>query len=186
MGTVKSYWHQVFFILSSDLLNVISWSAHISKSQIILWVSFSRSDSGLGMYQKVVWSNFNVLHNSQWILFPTQSCLVLYFFSTSLLHSLTIWLIFHIFLNKISFYYSVASHWFWLQHHLSLRRCFLLLLLNVCYYFSVSLSVSYDPLPGLYLGWGKFVIICIRSIYVFCSFFWVIFFSHIDCSLLKR
>ena len=40
-----------------------------------------------------VWSNFNFLYNSQWITFPTQSCLVLYFLCASLLHSLIMWLI---------------------------------------------------------------------------------------------
>ena len=34
-----------------------------------------------------VWSNFNPLHNSQLITFPTQSCLVLYSFRSSLLPS---------------------------------------------------------------------------------------------------
>ena len=34
-----------------------------------------------------VWSNFNFLHDSQWITSPTQSCLILYSFCTNLLHS---------------------------------------------------------------------------------------------------
>ena len=37
-----------------------------------------------------IWSNFNFLHSSQWITFPTQSCLVLYSFRINLLHSLII------------------------------------------------------------------------------------------------
>ena len=49
--------------------------------------------SGLCMYHLVVWSSFNLLHNSQWITFPTQLCPVLYSFSTNLLHSLIMWLI---------------------------------------------------------------------------------------------
>ena len=39
------------------------------------------------------WSNLNSLHNSQWITFPTQSCLVLYSLCANLLHSLIMWLI---------------------------------------------------------------------------------------------
>ena len=35
----------------------------------------------------------NFLHNSQWITLPTQSCLALYSFCASLLHSLIMWLI---------------------------------------------------------------------------------------------
>ena len=41
----------------------------------------------------VVWSNFNFLHNSQWIPFSTLSFLILYSFCVNLLHSLTMWLI---------------------------------------------------------------------------------------------
>ena len=40
-----------------------------------------------------VWSNFNFLHNSQWITLLTQSSLVLYSFCAKLLHSLIMWLI---------------------------------------------------------------------------------------------
>ena len=50
----------------------IRWSVCISKSQRILCVSFFRTDSGLCIYNLVVWSNFNFLRNSQWITFPTQ------------------------------------------------------------------------------------------------------------------
>ena len=52
----------------------------------------SRTDSGLCIYHLFVWSNFNFLHNSRWITFPTQSCLVLYSFYARLLHSLIMWL----------------------------------------------------------------------------------------------
>ena len=64
----------------------------ISKSQRSLCVSFSRTDSGLCTYHLFIWSNFNFLHNSQWITLPTQSCLVLYSFCANLLHSLIMWL----------------------------------------------------------------------------------------------
>ena len=40
-----------------------------------------------------IWSNLIVLHNSQWITFPTQSCLVLYTCYVNLLYSLIILLI---------------------------------------------------------------------------------------------
>ena len=51
-------------------------------------------DSGLCIYHLFVCSNLNFLYNSQWIAFPTQSCLVLYFFCTNLLNSFIMWLIF--------------------------------------------------------------------------------------------
>ena len=46
----------------------------ISKSQIILWVSFSKADLD------------NLLHSSHWITYPTQSYLPLYSFCTDLVH----------------------------------------------------------------------------------------------------
>ena len=59
----------------------------------ILCVSFSKTNSGWCIYHLVVRSNFNFLHNSQWVTFPTQSCLVIYSLSTSLQLSLIMWLI---------------------------------------------------------------------------------------------
>ena len=71
----------------------ISWSLCISQSQITLCVSFSRTDSGLCIYHLFILSNFNFLHNSKWITFPTQSCLILYSFRANLLHSLIVLLV---------------------------------------------------------------------------------------------
>ena len=51
--------------------------------------SFSWTNSALYIYHLVVWSKFNLLNNSQWIIFPTQSCLVMYSFCACLLHLLT-------------------------------------------------------------------------------------------------
>ena len=53
------------------------------KSQRILFVSFSSMDSDL-----FLWSNFNFSHKSLLITFPTESCLVFYFFCANFLHSL--------------------------------------------------------------------------------------------------
>ena len=85
-----------FFFLTitrSGHLAEIRWSVCISKFQRILSVSFSRMDSRLCIYHLFVWSNLNFLHNSQWITLPNQSCLVLYTFCATLLHSLIMWLI---------------------------------------------------------------------------------------------
>ena len=65
----------------------------ISKSQRILCVPFSWTDSGLCIYHFAVWSNLSFSHNSLWITFPSQSCLILYSLCASLLHSLILWLI---------------------------------------------------------------------------------------------
>ena len=85
------------FLFLFFFLLIIIWSGRlvdikgfvsISKFQRILCVSFSKTDAGL-----FVWSNFNFLHNSQWIPLPNRSCLVLYSFCANLQHSLIIWLI---------------------------------------------------------------------------------------------
>ena len=53
-----------------------------------LRVSFSWTNSWLSIYYLFAWSKLNFLHNSYWITLSTQSCLVLYSFCISLLHSL--------------------------------------------------------------------------------------------------
>ena len=61
--------------------------------------------------------NFNLLHNSQWITFPTQSCLVLYSFCASLLYSLT-WLL-HLCHHIIYNFYSSSDYnyyFLWVFH----------------------------------------------------------------------
>ena len=70
----------LFIITRSGLLTGIMWSICISKSLRMLCVSFFRIDSGLCIYHLVAWLNVNFLCNFLSITFPTQSCLVLYFF----------------------------------------------------------------------------------------------------------
>ena len=96
-GTAKSTICQVLFFLwiiaRSGHLAEIKWSVYISKSHRSLCVSFSWTDVGLCMYHFFVGLNLNVLHNSQWMTWPFQSCLVLYSFFANLLHSLIMRLI---------------------------------------------------------------------------------------------
>ena len=79
--------------MRSGLLAGIRWSVWMLKSHRSLCVSFSRTGAGLCIYHLFVWSNWNFLHISQWITFPTQSCLALYSLCDNLLHSLIMWLI---------------------------------------------------------------------------------------------
>ena len=88
-----SFFSFLLTIFRSGRLAKISGSVCISKPQSSLYVSFSGTDSGLCIYHLFVWSNFTFLHNSHWITLPTLSCLVLYSFCASLLHSLIMWLI---------------------------------------------------------------------------------------------
>ena len=73
----------LLIITRSGLLAGIRWSVCISKFQRNLWVSFSRTNSGLCIHNLLRCSNLIFLYNSQWITFPTQSCLVLYSFCAS-------------------------------------------------------------------------------------------------------
>ena len=95
--TAKSIiWLVLFFLLiviRSGLLTGIRWSLCMSKSHRSLCVLFSWTGAELCIYHLFGWSNFNLLHISQWITLPTQSCLVLYSFYANLLHSLIMWLI---------------------------------------------------------------------------------------------
>ena len=75
----------------SGLLARIRQSVCISKSQGILYISFSKTHSDLCMYHLVVWWNFSFLHNSQWITFPAQSGLDVYSLCAILLHLLIMW-----------------------------------------------------------------------------------------------
>ena len=82
----------LLIIMRSGLRAEIRRPVCISKSHRSLWVSFSRTGSGLCIYHLLAWSNLNFLHISQWITLPTQSCLALYSFCVNLLHSLIMWL----------------------------------------------------------------------------------------------
>ena len=114
----KSQIHLVaiwFVLLINTRFGLLAWicDPFVSKSQRSLFVSFSRKNSGLCYYHLVVWSNFNLLHNSQWITFPTQSSLVLYSFCAGLLHLLIIILLsWEFFLRAIAdgSYRSLSDH----------------------------------------------------------------------------
>ena len=71
----------LLIIIRSDLLPGIRWSLCIEKSLGISCASFSKMDSGLCIYNLAVWSNFNFLHKSQIIIFPSQPWLAIYSFS---------------------------------------------------------------------------------------------------------
>ena len=78
-GTAKSTILQILLLLliimRSGLLAGIRWSVYMLKSHRSLCESFSRTGAGLCIYHLFVWSNWNFLHISQWIILPTQSCL---------------------------------------------------------------------------------------------------------------
>ena len=91
-GTAKSTILQILFFFV-DYFEVWSsgrdrWSVCMLKSHRSLCESFSRTGAGLCIYHLLAWSNLKILHISQWITLPTQSCHVLYSFCANLLHSL--------------------------------------------------------------------------------------------------
>ena len=130
-GTAKSTILQIFFfllliIIMSGLRVEIRWSVCISKTHRSLCVSFSRTGAGLCIYHLFVWSNCNFLHISQWITFPTQSCLAIYSFCANLLHSLIMWLI----VSSLS------------QHSLHLLFCRVLSILALIWLILIALSCA--------------------------------------------
>ena len=72
-------------IIQYGCLAEIRWSVSMTESHMSLCAPFSRTEDGLGIYHLFVWSNLNVLHNSQ--------CLVAYSFHANLPHSLIMWLL---------------------------------------------------------------------------------------------
>ena len=68
--------HEKAFFLS-DLLAGICWSVCILKSQGILCLSFSKPHPDLYIHHLSAWSNFYLLHNSQWIIVFTRSYLLI-------------------------------------------------------------------------------------------------------------
>ena len=79
-GDGKIHYKAVIFltITKSILLCGIWWSVYILKSTRILCVSFSRTYSILCIVHILSGSrvNFQCLRYSQWVIFPTESCLV--------------------------------------------------------------------------------------------------------------
>ena len=94
-GIIKSPLQQVlFFCWPSKGLVIFPRLGDLFESQNSKDVCASDSLGRISgcAYTTFVWSKLNILHNSKWITFPTQSCLVLYSFCVNLQHSL-IWLI---------------------------------------------------------------------------------------------
>ena len=130
--------------------------------------------------------NFIFLHNSQWIPFLTQSCLVLYFIFAGFLHSLIIWLtvssFFHISFTvySVTYYRSslniISSHdvvlcisWKRFTFSLGVSLSLACLGFQVCRLTILSLEVSIRLLssPFLFL-WGF-------CFFVYFLFVWGVF-----------
>ena len=88
-GTAKS---TILQILSFSFVDYYKYWSPDRDLVIRLCMSFSRVGAGLYIYHLLEWSNLNFFHISQWITLLTQSCLALYSFCASLLHSLIMWL----------------------------------------------------------------------------------------------
>ena len=143
-GTAKSKIRQSSFsflmIIRPGRLAEIRWSVYISKSQRRFCVSCFRTDSGLCIYHLFEWSNFNFLHNSQWITLLTQLCPVLHSFYTNLLHLLIIWLI----VSSLSPHYY---YYYYYYYYYLLIRVF-----HISWWFFTGVWVTASVLksPGLF------------------------------------
>ena len=112
-GWQSSLFGWFFFFFCWVSLGPVVWprlgDLFVSQNPREFYATYSRwKDSGLHSYLFVVRLNLNFLYNSQWITFPTQSCLVLSSFCSSLLHSLIMWLIVSSLLSR--YFFRVFFH----------------------------------------------------------------------------
>ena len=120
-------WQVTFFLsikIRSGFLAWIGWSICISKSQRTLCNSFLRTDSGLCISHLLAEWNFNPLHYSEWITFPTPLAILLYSFMC--LFAIFIYYVINCFIS----YYNLTY------------TCFLQHILNFCF----DLIGSYDTI----------------------------------------
>ena len=167
----------------SGLLVGIRWSVYISRSQRILCVSFSKTNSGLCMYHLSVWTNFNRLHYSQSIPFPTQSFLFLYSLCASLLNCLLFDKLFH-------FYYILIFICYSSSYYEILLRQSSYGIISYCYW-EIQFLFSGFPFPATFssfrvqflslsheISFQLFFFPFLFSRFFFCfSFFFFFFFS---------
>ena len=140
----------------------IGWSVRIWMSQIIFCVSFSRTDCALRIYYLLILLNFSLFHNSKWIASPTQSCILLYSFRASLLHSLVTYTYKSLGFYQFFFDFVLCCYW---------KSCS----------FSLQFSSSY-PHPGVlvynFLIYHlKYPYIYFSSHFCFLDFFLLLFLS---------
>ena len=81
----------MFHVFFSSLARSSYFSLFSLSFSFTLWST--GTDSELYIYHLFVWSNLNLFHNSKWITFFTQSCLLLYCLCANLQHSLIMGLI---------------------------------------------------------------------------------------------
>ena len=90
---VRLFFFCFFTITRSGRMAEIRWSVCILKSQEIMYDRFSTTNIGFCICNLFALWNLNFLHNSHWITFPIQSCLLLYSLCSNLLYLLVMWLI---------------------------------------------------------------------------------------------
>ena len=128
-----------------------------------------RADFGLYIDHVSAWLNFGLLHSSRWIPFPTQSCLFLYSFCASLLHSLIMWYVSS--LSTYNFTITVTN----MIHRLCSSRTeseylsivsFFLLLLLVIFFTTTLVIVFHWSLIVWLVGWVGWVFMAYQPLWV--------------------
>ena len=134
-------------------------------SQRILYIWFSRTNSGLCIYHLSLWSNFNLLHNSQWITFPTQSFILfmpvysihlcdLLFELCHLLIYTTCYFVYYLFLlwhNWFLWYYfvlllrnTISFLWFPFLSHVQVISCVISFVCLLKYPLPIEIRLSFS------------------------------------------
>ena len=114
------------------IISLIFWSGlgdpFLSQDPIVNFIVVIFLDSFWFVCILIKWSNFNLLNNYQWIIFPAQSCILLNSFCVSLLLSFIIWLsISSLYYHIIYTCHFVVYYQFLLWYNWFLCHCFVLL-----------------------------------------------------------
>ena len=93
-----------FFLLKLCLVFCPGWSNPFLSQNLWQFYAFLFFDILVVHIPFVAWSNFDLLHNSLWITFPTQPCIVLYSFCATLLYLLYIYIYIWLSMSSVTTY----------------------------------------------------------------------------------
>ena len=138
-------------------------------TRLKLW--FSRIDSSLCIYHLVEWSKFNLLHNFQWISFPNNLYVVMYYSCVCFLHSLTMWLTVSIFFCIRYNRYSVECYCFLFEHNWFIWFCAavkrFISLLRFWDFPFVAMKMFFRVQSHQFVAWNNHTVIVFLSYFYF-------------------
>ena len=159
----KSTIYQVYFCQFLKIPENLVWLIFLD----VIWVL---------LYHTFVWLNLNLLHNSQWITFPTRLCLFLYSLWANLMNLLFYDWLFRLCYHIIYIYYFVESGLFLLCHVCFLWNCFVLIPEEIQF-----LSYGFHSLSILTISRLRARLFVVCNVYMF--FLTIFFLSSYCCPI---